>query len=495
MSAPRSANPGTALTLAMLIVLAWVGLALAVNTAQFGDHFEQYTWAHSLEWGYHKHPPLPTLILGAVQRVLGPSPWWAMLLAGLATAGTGLFTFLIARRVLGAQTAALAVLLWGLPQGFTTRAQLWNHNTLMMLCIAAAAWLALQAVERRRIGWWAAAGVLAGLAMLSKYQAILGLLGIVVALAAGGSLREASARRGLTLTIAVALAVSAPHWIWLVQHDFITLNYMSAGDKTGLGVTARLRSLLSFAVIQLRMHLTLLVCLGIGLALSRQPAVAAHEITSPDDRQRRAWLLGLAWTPLVLVLAASLLGGMELQDHWGYQALQFLALPLAWALRGRLARAGLKPWLIGVGCAQLLSMLVYALPAIHPEGTGPSNRPDQFYPARAIAAAALLDWQQETACPLRYVVGPTFEAGIISVYNGGRAVIFDSGNPKWAPWVDAADLAAAGSIVVQMDRPAGATREGRMTLQLPSNKGLRTAEVRWFIVPPADCHAAPTPVQ
>ena len=35
--------------LAVLLVVLWVALALAVNTAQYGDHFEQFAWAQTLE--------------------------------------------------------------------------------------------------------------------------------------------------------------------------------------------------------------------------------------------------------------------------------------------------------------------------------------------------------------------------------------------------------------------------------------------------------------
>ncbi|MEY4754504.1 MAG: hypothetical protein RJA44_2179, partial [Pseudomonadota bacterium] len=177
-----SARPERSAAVLLLMVPAWIVLALLVNTSQFGDHFEQYTWAQSLELGYFKHPPLPTWVLGAVLRLCGPWPGWPLLLAGLATTFTGLLLFLIARQLLGAPAAVLALLCWGLTQSSTTRAQLWNHNTTMLLCQAGAAWLALQALQRRRLGWWLATGVLAGLALLSKYQAVLGLAGILVAL-------------------------------------------------------------------------------------------------------------------------------------------------------------------------------------------------------------------------------------------------------------------------------------------------------------------------
>jgi len=50
------------------MIAMWAIVGVAFSTAQWGDHFEQFTWAHSVQWGYHKHPPLPTwLLAGAIE--------------------------------------------------------------------------------------------------------------------------------------------------------------------------------------------------------------------------------------------------------------------------------------------------------------------------------------------------------------------------------------------------------------------------------------------
>ena len=36
------------------------------------DNLEQLTWVHSLEWGYYKHPPLPTWLLSVPVHLFGP---------------------------------------------------------------------------------------------------------------------------------------------------------------------------------------------------------------------------------------------------------------------------------------------------------------------------------------------------------------------------------------------------------------------------------------
>ncbi len=37
--------------LVALTVLTWIGATAATSQGQWGDHFEQFVWAHGVEWG------------------------------------------------------------------------------------------------------------------------------------------------------------------------------------------------------------------------------------------------------------------------------------------------------------------------------------------------------------------------------------------------------------------------------------------------------------
>ena len=78
---------------AALLVAVWFLIGVSNGTSQWGDHFEQFVWAHSVEWGYHKHPPLPTWMLATVIAVFGPAVASAQALAVVCTLGTGFFTY------------------------------------------------------------------------------------------------------------------------------------------------------------------------------------------------------------------------------------------------------------------------------------------------------------------------------------------------------------------------------------------------------------------
>jgi Dolichyl-phosphate-mannose-protein mannosyltransferase len=118
----------------VLTVLAWTLFAALMNTGQFGDNIEQFNWAHSFEWGYYKHPPLPTWLLGLFTLAAGQSPYATYLLGFICLALTGILTHDIARRLLGLPVANFAIVLWSLQIPFNWRAQVYNHNTPSGAC-------------------------------------------------------------------------------------------------------------------------------------------------------------------------------------------------------------------------------------------------------------------------------------------------------------------------------------------------------------------------
>ena len=203
--AASGANRTPALTprfvvgVSLAVVVVWALWAAYFNTAQFGDNIEQFNWAQSLELGYHKHPPLPSWLLGSVIKLFGPSVYWAYVLATLCLLGTAVLTWLIGRELVGARVAAAAVVLWGLNMTFSQRVQLYNHNTVLVLWLAAAVWCAMRASRAARTAplWWLATGLAAGAAVLSKYQALVPLAGLLLALVGSGRLKRRAQWGGL----------------------------------------------------------------------------------------------------------------------------------------------------------------------------------------------------------------------------------------------------------------------------------------------------------
>ncbi len=480
---------GGALGFALALVVLWVSLDVATSPGQWGDHFEQFIWAHSIEWGYHKHPPLPTWLLAASIEAFGPGIHRADLLAALCTLGTACFTYRIACRLLGHDGAVLAIVLWGLQQPFSTRASLYNHNTVLMLCISGCVWAVLRALAApKRLAWWFAAGGAAGLAILSKYQAVVPLAGILAALFLSGDLAAGPVRRGVLVAALCAVLLSAPHFAWVAEHQFTTLAYAAQQGHT-LAASEQGRNVARFFVQQGRLASAALLFAALLILLpGPRPTRPGRGDDGLEQRRLRAWMIGLVGVPLALTALAGPLLGLELQNHWGYQALQFGALWLAWRLKPRAPAAGAPTFLLALATHGVF--IAIAVMTSTPAAGDVRRRFDIQYPAREIAEAVGRDWRDYTRCPMELVVGPPFEAGMISVYSGGTARVLEDGDFAKSPWIHPDDLRRLGAVHVATDPRLLPARGSALVnfMDVAAVSPAPRTRIYWAIVTPETCN-------
>lgn len=180
-------------------------------------------WAQHLQLGYLDHPPMIAWWIRAGELVFGDTPLGVRLVPVLAS---GLTTWLIgdlARR-LGAQPRT------------AFRAALWYNATLTvclggMLAIPDAPaslfwtitlWALAQFWERGRTVWWLAAGLAAGLAVLSKYSGLFLAPGVLLWLLLIPGGRAELRKPGPWEAAVLAVFVFAANVVWNSEHHWVT---------------------------------------------------------------------------------------------------------------------------------------------------------------------------------------------------------------------------------------------------------------------------------
>lgn len=470
-SSKPSASPWLAASISPLIavlwVVFWVLLAALFNPAQFPDNIEQFSWGQSLEWGYSKHPPVPSWLMSIVIWLSNASPNSAYIAAAICFSATAILTYLIARRLTTNpiealdlsytdRVSSLALVFWGLHLSFSWRAQIYNHNSVLVLFMALTVWAALRASQSQKMAAWLLLGISAGLALLTKYQAAIGFVGIVFALWQSGSLVSKANRWGLLLAVIVASLVFLPHLVWLINNGFMPLVYAS-GHLQELSYGERITKAASFILNIIRMHSLMLIGATILVILSRftKPMLKSQQMLTHQDPRatglfsyQGSWLLGIIGVPLILILLLCLTVGVELQKEWGIQILQFFCLFLAWRLSPLITISWQKCWAT-IGIVHVGLAAAYFFSLNHPEAFGRSHPMDRLYPAASLSKAAVQSWKQQTRCPLAYVAGDPFPAGLVAVYSGLRPKIYENQDTQKSPWIDPADFKAKGGLIVE----------------------------------------------
>lgn len=220
--------------LAALAALTALRLVLAAVLPLAPDEAYYWVWSRSLAGGYLDHPPMVALFIAAGTALAGETALGVRLLAPLSMA---LGSVLLARaaedlfpgRQAGPWAAALlnATLLAGL--GGVTM----TPDTPLLVFWTAALWAAARLHRTGDGRWWLAIGACAGLALASKYTAVLFGAGMVLWLLIDPAMRRWLARWHLWAGGAVALLAFAPVVAWNAAHGWAS--FAKQGGRAGDG--------------------------------------------------------------------------------------------------------------------------------------------------------------------------------------------------------------------------------------------------------------------
>ncbi|MFI5325539.1 MAG: glycosyltransferase family 39 protein [Candidatus Rokuibacteriota bacterium] len=217
----------------LLAAVAAVALGARVLTAVATDvsYDEAYYWVWSFRFdgAYLDNTPLVAWTLAGVRRVLGDG---VLAVRGLAIA-LGVATIACAKLLADelwadAPAGSWAMLLVAAIPGAAVAGTILSPDSLLHpLWLAALVTLWRAFARPESVGRWALAGLVAGLALLSKYTAGLLLPGALAFALVDPQARRALARPGPYLGALVALAVFAPALVWNIGHDWAGLVFQT----------------------------------------------------------------------------------------------------------------------------------------------------------------------------------------------------------------------------------------------------------------------------
>src|SRR5436305_5279917 len=196
------------------------------------DVAEAFAWGQKFQFGYGKHPPLSGWIAGLWFKIFPVADWSTYALA-MATLGCGLvISWLIALRVVDHRRAFFSVVMLALYPIFNFKGFKYNPDLLQLVTLPLLVLAYLHAFEKRsaRSGLWL--GLAAALALMTKYW-VLTMIG-AIGLAALIHPDRLKFLRSPAPWVAVATLCVAmiPHLVWMKEVDFVPLTY--AGDVYAL---------------------------------------------------------------------------------------------------------------------------------------------------------------------------------------------------------------------------------------------------------------------
>ncbi len=209
-----------------LHVCVWFAAGVLFNRLNV-DMLEMFVWGQEFQWGYHKHPPFPSWVVGGWFALFPRTPQFFLILTQANVALGLTFSYLLARELLEKSKALVAILLLELVVYHSFSGLTFCNNSILVSLWPAFAFFAFRALKHNHIRDWALAGFIGGLAMLSKYPSILLLIAAFVAFVINHKKNFMSqiCKPGPLICLAVFLIMTLPHLYWLVHHDFMPMQY------------------------------------------------------------------------------------------------------------------------------------------------------------------------------------------------------------------------------------------------------------------------------
>jgi 4-amino-4-deoxy-L-arabinose transferase-like glycosyltransferase len=454
------------------------------------DSVEQVIWSRTAQWGYYKHPPLPSVLMFALNQPFGGASQGMMVFAAQTGNIIALFyVWLLARRMLSPAHAIVAVLITSLIAYHNFRAIVFNHNTVSLPFTAAIIYYFYCAVRQpERLGMWLLLGVAGGLAMLTKYSAILVLASVFIYVLWQSLWKNPLVVRGLFVSVLTFSVIFTPHIFWLIEHDWLPFTYIDR--QLAPPADGRLYLLAEFLVNQgIRWWYTLLVVLLL-YRISPKPITTESEV----NHDNRRFLLVMQFGPLLLAMLPLLLKGNALNSNW----VSAFFTPAGILLVHYFFQPYDAPQLLNntqkVVCSvhAIILVIFFSVAVIYPAQVGRSARTN--YPSSQLADTAAALWREHESQPLRIVIAENWLGGNVLLHTRPEPMLLIDNDITISLWLNRNDVAQCGALVlaspadrdtpIYADRFKQASATGIFTLNWGKPTLGKVEQVAWAIISP-----------
>jgi len=436
--------PRTIVLCAAAFAVIW-GAYFAIANAPAAiphDMAEAYAWGQEFQLGYNQHPPFWAWICGLWFMAFPHTQWAYSLLSSTNSAiGLGGAWMLIGDFVTGRKRLAAWAMLPLVPAG-TFYAYKYDANTIFLSIWPWTLHWFLQSVRSRRVKEAAAFGVGMGLALMSKYYALILAATCLLAALQHPLRRRYFASAAPYVAAGVALLICAPHVWWLLTHRAPPLHYLES--KTGWPwwyVTDQAAKTLLGATV---MHVGIVVPIAITWWRAR---------SSPPHTGRRARNgqgLGIIATLALAPVLLTVVSGMALRTPVtlemtvaSFSLLPLLVIELA-GVRDveRLCRICVR-LAIGASFASL-----FLAPAIAGARTWLLAEGNQVVPFEEVARAGTKLWHDRVGTRLSYVTGSPWYENETAFYSPDSPHAFTQFDLGRSLWVTPEELARRGLLSI-----------------------------------------------
>ena len=392
-------------------LILWTLIPSITNNNLPLDTIEALAWGSNLDWGFNKHPPASAFFLEIFYQVFGSNDWAYYLLSQIFVITTFFIVFNFAEKIFNNKILSLisVLLLEGIYfYNFTTPE--FNVNVCQLPFWAACVFYSWKLFNNKEIDLkdclWL--GLFASIGFLSKYLFIYLLIAIDLLffyIIFIKKYKKFDFKYLISLEVFIVLLV--PHFIWLINNDFVTITYGLA--RTGLENSSILDHLIypmTFLIKQIGILIPFFIMLFFLIKRFK------FKITFKD--KKLLFLIFINLIPITLMFLTSFITGSKIRTMWMTPFYLFFGVLVVYIFQAQINLKRLNKFISAFLILFFISPFLYAYISI----TEKDKRTD--YLGKQIALKTQYAWSQDHKEPINVVLGNEWLAGNLSYHLESR---------------------------------------------------------------------------
>ncbi|MDA8569649.1 glycosyltransferase family 39 protein [Candidatus Pelagibacter sp.] len=392
-------------------LILWTLIPSITNNNLPLDTIEALAWGSNLDWGFNKHPPASAFFLEIFYQVFGSNDWAYYLLSQIFVVTTFFIVFNFAEKIFNNKILSLisVLLLEGIYfYNFTTPE--FNVNVCQLPFWAACVFYSWKLFNNKETDLkdclWL--GLFASIGFLSKYLFIYLLIAIDLLffyIIFIKKYKKFDFKYLISLEVFIVLLV--PHFIWLINNDFVTITYGLA--RTGLE-NSNILDHLTYPVTFLIKQIGILIPFFImSFFLIKR---FKFKISLKD--KKLLFLIFINLAPIALMFLTSFITGSKIRTMWMTPFYLFFGVLVVYVFQAQINLKRLNKFISAFLILFFISPFLYAYISI----TEKDKRTD--YLGKQIAIKTQYAWSQDHKEPINVVLGNEWLAGNLSYHLESR---------------------------------------------------------------------------
>ena len=378
------------------------------------DTIEALAWGSNLDWGFDKHPPMSAFFPEIFYQIFGAQDWVFYLLSQIFVLIAFYFVFKFAYEILGdIKLGLISVLLLESIYFYNFTTPEFNVNICQLpfwSLVVYYSWKIYKSKEIKFIDCFLV-GLFAAIGFLSKYLFIYLLITInllFIYLIFIKKVKKFDFK--YLITIEVFLVLLVPHFIWLYNNEFVTVEY--GLKRTGIEETNLIDHIAHPIIFLIKQ-------IGILIPFFFLISVLVKKINFKTNFKdgKLIFLFFINILPILLILITAFITGSKIRTMWMTPFYLFFGVLIVYMLRSQIDLKKIKFFLYGFLFLFFLSPAIYSFISV----SQADKRTD--YPGKDIANKVQFLWDQDFDKEIEFVTGDEWKAGNLSYHLKSR--------PKW----------------------------------------------------------------